>query len=221
MTTVYYADVSPLNNDTIYNAALALIGPEMQKKSRSLKHRSDRNLSVGARLLLVHSLRERGINVDELEFRIRKGGKPYISNIERLQFSLSHSGDMAVCAVSDLDVGVDTEQTGTFNPDICKRFFNKSEYSAILANSDKQKQQEVFFRLWTLKESYVKMTGSGIGGFADCVIDTTNEPRIILGEADAGFREWSVGGYRVALCSKADVSDVELKRINLIKMLII
>ncbi len=50
-----------------------------------------------------------GINPSEIAFLINGFGKPYAKNVDA-QFSVSHSGDVVICVVSDYDVGVDIEK---------------------------------------------------------------------------------------------------------------
>jgi 4'-phosphopantetheinyl transferase len=80
-----------------------------------------------------------------------------------LYFNLSHSGDFAALAISSLGaVGVDIESTRQRSYlKIVDRFFHKDENEQLL-NCDEANREQLFYRLWTLKEAFFKATGLGI-----------------------------------------------------------
>lgn len=85
-------------------------------------------------------------------------GKPAFENAPWLHFSISHSGGLWACAFSPHPVGLDMEDMRRkVNGGIIKRFFNPKEREYV-------KNDEAFFMVWTAKESYVKLLGTGIGG---------------------------------------------------------
>ena len=88
--------------------------------------------------------------------------KPFYKEHPEIHFSLSHSGTMAMCAISDKPVGCDVERQRQRDLDIAKRFFAKEEYELIKSQPTEQEQTSMFFRIWTLKESFLKMIGSGL-----------------------------------------------------------
>lgn len=83
-------------------------------------------------------------------------GKPhlFIDNRE-FHFSISHSGDYAVCAINDSPVGVDIETIGKGGDSIANHFFAKAELKYI-------RDAESFYHIWTLKESFLKVVGLGM-----------------------------------------------------------
>lgn len=87
-------------------------------------------------------------------------GKPMIP---RISFNLSHSGALAVCAFSDAPVGIDIERIGPARLPLAKRFFHPHEVD-ILFKTPKEEQDLLFFRIWTMKEAYLKRSGLGISG---------------------------------------------------------
>lgn len=106
-------------------------------------------------------------------------GKPFIPDLPDIHFSLSHSGEYIACAFSDREVGLDLQehsrvQTSTVR--IAKRFFSSAEYEAILAletgiNADNPEgpaapagRSPLFYRLWSIKEAYLKYLGCGLRG---------------------------------------------------------
>lgn len=85
-------------------------------------------------------------------------GKPCFTDLPTLHFSISHSGELWICAFSDKPVGADLQRCTSFVPPetLSRRFFHPRE-DAFLA----QDGYERFYDLWTAKESLVKFTGRG------------------------------------------------------------
>lgn len=209
MTRVFYTDVDCLFDDNIFNAAKKLVTPQRLEKTEKYKFRRDRNLSLGASLILSYAL---SLFLDEeadKEILIAKNGKPYLKAHPNVHFSLSHSGSLALCAVSDKNIGADVQQICDFNEDICKRYFLKTEAEYVLNAKTINEKKERFFRLWTIKEATVKMTGDGISGFKN-----------INSVIPACVKEYSLDGYKIALCTDEEEKDFEIKKINILKMLI-
>lgn len=92
-------------------------------------------------------------------------GKPYIEG-EPLQFSVSHSQNLWVCAVGYTDsLGVDIECIKRVRDlsGIATRYFHPDE-SAAFQLLGEAKQPSYFYSRWTLKEAFLKALGCGIAG---------------------------------------------------------
>ena len=94
-------------------------------------------------------------------------GKPEVSepsNMERLDFSVSHSGAVAVITVArDRRVGIDVER---IQPDlswepIAKKLFSAADVAFIEARPPAERCL-TFFDCWVRKESYLKGLGVGL-----------------------------------------------------------
>lgn len=94
-------------------------------------------------------------------------GKPHLIETvgaERLRFNLSHTHGLSVCAVTlDCDLGVDVEFHANRESllEVADHYFSQREI-ADLRMLPKAVQGDVFFRYWTLKESYIKARGEGL-----------------------------------------------------------
>ncbi len=84
-------------------------------------------------------------------------GNPYLPGAP--YFSISHSGSLALLAVSEGRIGADIQE---FRPvqsaAVAKRFFHPIETEKIRTDPD---PDSVFFQIWTAKESYAKAEGRG------------------------------------------------------------
>lgn len=85
-------------------------------------------------------------------------GKPF-ANLP-LCFSLSHSGDFAVCAVNRLPVGVDIETLREVPQRTAQQVCSARELEFIYAGGTFNSTR--FLQVWTAKEAYLKYLGCGI-----------------------------------------------------------
>ena len=104
-----------------------------------------------------------------LEFRTGPMGKPaLVQTFTDLRFNLSHSGDIALIAVTrGREVGVDVERVQRdieFDP-IVEHYFEPTE-AWDLRTAPPHERVGKFFDLWTRKEACVKAEGTGLGSRA-------------------------------------------------------
>ncbi|AKG23076.1 4'-phosphopantetheinyl transferase family protein [Calothrix sp. 336/3] len=107
------------------------------------------------------------VEAQAVQFTYEAKGKPILDDIfaeSCIHFNLSHSQDLALCAVCQHHlVGVDLEYTRSVSDveSLAARFFSPREYEVVRSLPPHQ-QQQVFFRYWTCKEAYLKAIGTGI-----------------------------------------------------------
>ncbi|MDO4318013.1 MAG: 4'-phosphopantetheinyl transferase superfamily protein [Lachnospiraceae bacterium] len=87
-------------------------------------------------------------------------GKPYLED-GRCFYSLSHSEELLVCAVSDVEVGADVEVCRPLRQDISRKILSDAEYESYLRLPEEEKN-DWLIRVWTEKESIGKLLGTGI-----------------------------------------------------------
>lgn len=109
------------------------------------------------------------ISPDQWQFNANTHGRPEIKQSTSgapLKFNLTHTPGLCACVVTLGSVcGIDAEIVNRKNNlrKIAERMFAKDELSTLekLHNSEFRK---AFFRFWTLRESYLKALGTGLGG---------------------------------------------------------
>lgn len=115
---------------------------------------------MGGRLLEYAVSRLYRIGVPELSRDKGEHGKPCFRIHPEVRFNISHSGDLVICAVSDFEIGIDIQEKSRMNTDrIAKKVMSPDEHKKYLTSSERQ---DFFYRVWVMKESYVKWTGDGI-----------------------------------------------------------
>ncbi len=86
-------------------------------------------------------------------------GKPYFPDFPHLHTSLSHSGELVLCALSCNPVGVDLELTLPRQAALPRYALTPLELSQWEASG---KSWPAFYQLWTRKEAWCKLTGEGL-----------------------------------------------------------
>lgn len=105
--------------------------------------------SAWARCLLALAWERRcGGAMPEIEYPSR--GKPCFPERPDVHFSISHTGGIALCAFGEMEVGADVERPRKLYPGLEKRVMSPEEAA-----------QFDFFQIWTLRESYYKLSGRG------------------------------------------------------------
>ncbi len=129
------------------------------RKQYILKYRNaiDRKLSLGAWRLTERELEKRGFSAADI--KVGANGKLVCGGA---YFNISHSGEIVMFAYGGAPVGCDIERVTTAHLDIMRRVFTESEQSYINSAKDLSDRDRRFFRLWTIKESCLKMSGEGL-----------------------------------------------------------
>ncbi|MBE6024304.1 MAG: 4'-phosphopantetheinyl transferase superfamily protein [Cellulosilyticum sp.] len=96
-----------------------------------------------------------------LPIRIKRDcfNKPHLVDYPDIYFNLSHCKGMVACIIHSRPVGVDVEYMRDFTAPVMGKVCSIEEQNWI---RESENPEEAFFRLWTLKESYIKTIGLGI-----------------------------------------------------------
>jgi len=130
--------------------------------------------------------------------------KPYLKDFPAVDISVSRSGGYWACAISEQKVGLDLQQeTFVGTERITRRFLHEQEQRYLQMNP------RDFFKVWTAKESYVKLTGEGVTDqFGDFSVAEDGRLKDTL--KGAAFRYLDAPeGYVLCLCA-ADPDDLEI-----------
>lgn len=157
---IYIADVTMLQDEELYTKMYTRLDSARRSKADRFLFAKDKRLSVGAGILLLYALQQE--KVENASFVVGPNGKPYLDGEDNLFFNLSHSGNMVMCALSEQEIGCDVEQMAAFEHELAEYVMTEQEQSLIYGSDGENARQQMFYRLWTLKESYMKATGMGI-----------------------------------------------------------
>ena len=152
-----YIDENPLGIDL--DAALDLMSEQRREKVLAFRHEQGRKLSASAYMLLCKALNDVYGIAEKPVFEYSEHGKPSIVGHPEIHFNLSHCRSVAACVVSSRPVGIDVEEVREYKDSLARYVLNDEEYAMVSASSQPAHE---FIRLWTMKESYLKLTGDGI-----------------------------------------------------------
>ncbi|MBR3149966.1 MAG: 4'-phosphopantetheinyl transferase superfamily protein [Eubacterium sp.] len=199
-TKLYVLDCDALKDGELYRRYYEAMPQVRKNKIDKTKFDSDKRLSLGAGILLKRALD----GFDTSKIISKEFKKPYIEGCP-LSFNLSHSGKYAAAAVSKSNVGCDIQQITPISDKVAKRFFCPSEQELIMKAGNEEKQREMFFRLWTLKESFIKATGDGmslpLNEFCISLDGDTPSVEQAVNDKKYSFSEFGIDdNYRLAVC---------------------
>lgn len=204
----YMLDVTGLNQEHGINGAefaklYASLSEQRQKKIEAFRFQSGKALSLGAGLLLDYGLFRYGLRERDVAIAYGADEKPYLRDFPKIHFNLSHSGMLAMAAFAGREIGCDVEQVKSPDMRVARRFFAPEEVEVLEKTREEAERSEIFYRFWTLKESFLKVTGSGIRMPLDefCIhlgppVQAKRGGKIL----DYVFREFAYPGYRAAIC---------------------
>ena len=210
MAVLYIMNINDLMEERYYNRYLSFVPEEKRRRISEFHFPADRARSLGASLLSRIAAREAGLP-ETCHVAEGARGKPYIIEEKNFHYNISHSGAYAIFGVSKREIGVDIEKIGEFRKKVMERFFSVSEREYITSSPD---PVSAFYRIWTLRESYMKMLGEGLSleqkSFS---IEIGREIRV-SGESVRGPASFSeteeLEGYRLAVCEDGIAAELKL-----------
>ena len=209
----YLFDVSSLNDDS-FNKLLLSVKKYRRDKIEKLGLKESKYLSLGVELLIRKACEDFGVNYLDEEIVIGEYGKPSFKN-SKYFFNTSHSGKYALCVISDVEVGCDIEEIKDYKQRVAERFFTEKENNYLRITNDKE---ALFYRFWTLKESYIKCIGKGFGmSLQSFELDNDGNDIIIKGQDNYSFLEQTYDGYQIAICLKTKEKEKYLHNTSLIQ----
>ena len=139
-------DINNLTEEQ-YDRYFSMMSNKRKEKVLSLKVETARKRTVAGEMLVRQMLSE------DIYVEIAENGKPCTKDA---YFSISHTENLVVCAVSDKPVGIDIEKIMPYDDRFCRRIANAKEYDYIDKNGEKLTE------IWTLKEAVIKKDGKSI-----------------------------------------------------------
>jgi len=175
-----------------------LSADEIARKDRFVFERDQTAFLVGRGRLREILSGEMDIPPADIRFDYGANGKPFVA--DGPTFNLSHSDGIACLAVhTDMVLGVDIEGHRDVERDVARRFFSPTEYAALMALPDEDRQAG-FFRCWTRKEAIVKALGGGLSIPLDAFDVTLSNGTATLKRLDDSYgevAEWALATFQI------------------------
>lgn len=155
-------------DEDLLSSYLKTLSNDEITRSNSFYFKKDKIRYITAKGILRNIIgRYTQLKSETIEFVYNRFGKPYLitnQNSQKLYFNIAHSHDYVVYAFTkNIDIGVDLELCQDISDleEVAEYFFSCDEYLYLQTLSDKKKQ-DYFYKIWTLKEAFVKATGLGL-----------------------------------------------------------
>lgn len=194
---IYLANILKLNCEDLEK----LVSEERIKYASKYKFEIDRRRSLAVEALLNAALKSEGYNGDwPVRVGHEKNWRPYfmgeviLPGYEQVYFSLSHAGDYVAAVIDCKPVGIDIEMIKAHNKLIEEKYFSEGEQKLI--EEDPDGSEVGFFRLWTMKEAFLKSIGGGLGyGIDKFTLTKASGETDNIYEVEHSHDEYSYKGY--------------------------
>ena len=204
--TVYAIDCTPWLEEQAIENALPFLDDKRSRRIRRLRVPLKRAQCAAAGLLLTHILGENGTSPTLI---YGENGKPYLADRSDTFFSITHSDKWVFLAVSDSEIGIDAQAPRKVCPRLAARSTTAEELAWV-----KEDTEPHFTRLWTMKEAYLKYTGTGL-------ILPIREVSISVPPADGYDTQnncyWSLQTYinmPISICSGKPIEEISIQTIK-------
>jgi 4'-phosphopantetheinyl transferase len=130
------------------------------------RHEKDRRRYLAAHCalrLLIEDFAK--VKADRIEFVVGPWGKPAVSGLANVHFSVSYTEDRALIGLSSAaEIGVDVEMVREIEDAdaLAQDYFTQSERNALSMTVQGGSRQQSFLRGWTRKEACIKAVGFGL-----------------------------------------------------------
>lgn len=195
MIRTWMADITPLYQEDCYRKYYNQASDFRKAKADTLRFQKMKAQSIGVWSLFERIKEEHKVDQDAV-------------------YNFSHSGDFVLCSIAfganaaNEKVGCDIQEVKNADIKMAKRFFCPREYAYITEAADEKIQNERFFRMWVLKESFLKATRMGMRLGMDTFEIQPGTPPVLIRQPDVFpdrfyYMELQIPGqnYKAAVCS--------------------
>ena len=154
-----------------YEKWYSLMSKDKQLRVDRFRFDDDKKRTVAGEMLARKAIAEWcSVTPESIVFSTQEYGKPYAKDMS-VEFNISHSGDVVVCAVDDNPIGIDIEKIRPIDLTVSKRICTGEELLYLFGHTPAEQDFTYttdtkiltrFFELWTVKEAYGKCIGCGV-----------------------------------------------------------
>lgn len=217
---IYYFNVDGLRDKRKFNEYYNLMSEDRKQKIDRIVPKDKKRQSLGAGIILQHIRNTENIDGNVV---VNKYNKPSFEKGE-VEFNISHSKNYVVAAVSEYPIGIDTEDVerkkefSMIERRIVKTNFTPSEQDYIYNIPSEKGKLQRFFRVWTIKEAYLKMEGTGIlRPLYTFEINFEEQRPKILSDRECNITEFRIGESNiVAVCHNKNDDEYTIEEVRTI-----
>lgn len=160
-----------LCTDEAVREMLPLVSEQRRQQALRYSHTFGRFCCLKSYLMLLELLSAvyPELDTSKPEFGYTAQGKPFLLARPDIHFSISHTKNAILVAISDAPIGVDIEAFRSPSAALIARTMNATEQAAIAASAaatlePPATREALFSAIWTRKEAVLKLRGTGIEG---------------------------------------------------------
>ena len=229
---IWLVDPVGIDDPHLLDRYHALLTPEEHAKWQRYRFDKDKHQHLVTRALIRDTLSryEPKVAPPDWRFELNPYGKPAVANplAQPLFFNLSHTQNLAALAITrTAEVGVDVEKVKPVEQvrGLAERCFADSEIQYVFSG-DANSLMQRFFKLWTLKEAYIKARGCGMSlSLQSVIFAPLAQPLTVNFDASHDdfptawrFGHWEIGSeHLLSMAMNVDTSQppaVELFRVT-------
>jgi 4'-phosphopantetheinyl transferase len=201
---------------------LKLLPEETCRKVNAFARSNDSQRSLLGELLARYLLHKAtGEPLPDEAFTTGDKGKPAHDGFRGIHFNITHSGEWVAVALSSGCVGVDVERMRKIPDGVARRFFSETENQWLDSTKTEAERKDIFFTLWTLKESFLKAIGKGLTkSLSSFTIEKKGNDQFELeqDQETRGFKLYTFefrDGYKLSACAEDGKFEREVRFIKL------
>lgn len=174
-TLIYISKFDLPIQDTYFQFLLDNVPNEIKSKTLKFRRWEDAHAFLLGKHLLILAMSRLNKPLSLKEIQYTSYGRPYLQ--DGLDFNISHSGNVVVCAVSlNGKIGIDIEKKENIDIHGFSDKFSFTEWNNILVNFP---ELDKFYEYWTKKEAVLKADGRGINELFSS-LEVANKNNILL-----------------------------------------
>lgn len=183
---------------------LPFLSADEQGRIARLRRREDRLRAIAGRACVRWLLCTRfALDNSSLRFGAGSCGKPFLQEPRLgVHYNISHSGEWVAVVLAAGETGIDLQSQEHGGPEPFLGFLSREE-AEVLAQLEGKERLDCFYRLWTLKESYVKALGKGMqADFRSFSILPAGSGWAVFPPQPYVFRQYPLAeGYALSVCA--------------------
>lgn len=174
-----------------------LVTENCRRRVRDFRLLRDRLRTLcGEALVLQYLSERRQIDRRDIHWAQNQFGKPYIEGLADFAFNVAHDGEMVLAAFSGAAVGIDVALRSPIDIHMLSRLLSSADRRELEKFSGRARL-EMFYALWTAKESYLKALGEGLSRDLDSFSLRFDLPRIQVCDPLLPGGKWHVHAWNI------------------------
>ncbi|KMJ57104.1 hypothetical protein AB685_16885 [Bacillus sp. LL01] len=146
-------------NDEMLDMMFKIMPVNRQISAKRYRNELDKKLCIVSYALFVLAMQKTFSIYDSYEFTFNENNKPFLKSFPGIHFNISHCKVGVACAIATEKIGVDIQDIIKYDKKLAAAICSQKEIEMMNKAVDKDLE---LTKIWTMKESYFKMLGTGL-----------------------------------------------------------